>query len=320
MPRLCQIALSVTDLARTRQWFVGAFGMLAAGGAHVGGPQLAAVQGLPEVEADVAWLVDRQEFFQLELFRFSKPRPRRWADGGPSDAGYPMFGIHVWDFEAAIERLATLGSAVLKPPTGALGARRVRVRDPDGILIEIAEDDPRGPKPRDRPWTQAGCAVRWIRVSVPSMERAISFWVETLGLRGGPESPLDVPADGTLSSPDSRARQARTLWAHDIAIELVESVSPPARPRPAGYRISDVGVVNVALGGPELDAYETVRARSARYAAGSELVRDDVRAVYLTDDQGFSVELLYRSAATSHLAGFVPDGGTWATTSPTEHG
>jgi hypothetical protein len=68
-------------------------------------------------------------------------------------------------------------------------------------------------------------------------------------------------------------------------------------------------VVNVALGGPELDAYAAMRERSHRagYAAGTELIRDEVRATYLTDDQGFSVELLYRSSATAHRAGFAPE-------------
>lgn len=281
--------------------------MLPAGGQQIGGPEIAAVQGLPGVEAEVAWLVDAQELFQLELFRFRVPAPQRTARW-PGDIGYAMLGLHVADFDDSIGRLRSLGSTPIAAPVGAAGARRVCVPDPDGVVVELAEDDPRGPERRDRPRPQVPCAVRWIRASVRSLEQAERFWITTLGLDPGDATPVHGPGHEAAWGLDGAARRVRTLWARDIGLELVRYDSPPARPWPAGYLISDLGIVNVALGGPERSVYERLRdrARDAGYDAGRELARAAVCATYVTDDQGFSVELLYRSAATAHLAGFEP--------------
>jgi hypothetical protein len=96
------------------------------------------------------------------------------------------------------------------------------------------------------------------------------------------------------------------LWGGDVALELVEHAG--ARPWPVGYRISDQGIVNVAVGGPDLAGYEDVlrRTRAAGYIHHAEGDFGGARAVYVEDDGGFSLELLYRSRETSASAGFEP--------------
>jgi catechol 2,3-dioxygenase-like lactoylglutathione lyase family enzyme len=286
----------VLDLDRSLSWYRHVFGFLPAGRRTGGGPAIAALQGLPASAFEVAWLVDPQDFFQLELFRFREPEPRP-VDRDPRDVGYASLGIHVSEFDETVSRLSATGS----PPTVSLerrhGARRAWARDPDGVLLELMEDDPReaGVDRRVRPGVPS--VVRKVTLSVRDLALARRFWAEVVGLR---------PAEG--AAVPHAATGAITLWGRDVAVELAEYTDPAGRDQPAGYRISDLGIVNIAVGGPDAEAYAAVlaRTRGAGYLHHAETDVPGARAVYLEDDQGFSLELLYRSAETAHTAGFLP--------------
>src|SRR5690348_521053 len=75
---LCQVAFSVIDLAITERWFREGLGFWPAGGARAAmrGPLASAVQGLRRVASTCWWLVDRNEWSQLELFQFERPLAR----------------------------------------------------------------------------------------------------------------------------------------------------------------------------------------------------------------------------------------------------
>jgi catechol 2,3-dioxygenase-like lactoylglutathione lyase family enzyme len=301
MPPLCQIALSVRDLRRTSAWYADAFGLLPAGGQDVGGQAFSRLLSVPRAAAQVLWLVDKQDFFQLELFRFIEPSPRRRP---PDRPGYSQLSIHVDDFEATLKRLTRLRSVPIDSISGPTGRRLARVRDPDGQMVEVTEHDqapPAGRRVLARP--EVPSAVRRITASVRSLRLARRFWIDTLGLLAEP--PPDTPSSGASPS-------KITAWAGGIAVELVELTGVDDAEADDG-RIWDFGIVNLALGGPDLDEYLTAceRTHVAGYHHNGELRRPEVRATYLEDDQQFSVELLYRSPETAHLAGFVP-----ATASP----
>jgi catechol 2,3-dioxygenase-like lactoylglutathione lyase family enzyme len=299
-PPLCQVALSVLDLERTLDWYRRGFGFLPAGGRRGGGPVVASLQGLESSAFEVAWLVDRQECFQLEIFRFDDPAPRV-RERAPEDIGYGMLGIHVDDFDRALQRLSSLGSEPLAAPHGQPGRRRACVRDPDGVHIELLEDDAREPGADRRTRPHVPSVVRSVTASVPDLGRARRFWCDTVGLR---------EVLGVELHERQAGRERALLWGRDIALELVEHTDPRGRSWPPGYRISDQGIVNVAIGGPDLATYEAVLERTRRggYRHHPEADLPGARAVYLDDDQGFSLELLYRSAETAATAGFVPLG------------
>ena len=144
-PRLTQVAFSVVDLAATERWFREGLGFWPAGGARrmMRGPLASAVQGLPRAASTCWWMVDRNEFFQLEMFQFERPLARLMApDFRPCDIGYTRIGVWVADFDQALTRLGRLGSPPLSDPVGPAGTRRACVRNPDGVYVEIMEDDP----------------------------------------------------------------------------------------------------------------------------------------------------------------------------------
>jgi len=307
---LCQIAFSVLDGRRATRWYRDAFGFVSAGGTRLfRGPLATRVQGLPRVASTCRWLVDSQEFFQLEVFEFLRPRPRpQRPDARPCDIGYARLGLHVADLEATLTRLAELATAPLSEPLGPRGARRVCVRDPEGILLELMEDDPRGGSLRQRPRRGIPVSVRSVTLSVPDLDRSLRFFARTLGLQIVP-TPLHGAEHEALWGLAGAARETVVLDAGDIFLELVQYTDPVGRPWPEGYRISDQGIMNVAFGCHDRPSFERVyaRLRAAGYRPnGDPLHLGAWRVVYLNDDQGFSVELLCVRSWYERRMGFHP--------------
>ena len=308
---LCQIAFSMLDGRRALRWYQEAFGLVTAGGTRLfRGPLATRVQGLPKVASTCRWLLDAQDFFQLELFQFSRPAPRpRRPDARPCDIGYARVGIHVAEFEATLARLASLGARPLAEPTGPPGARRACVRDVEGNLLELMEDDPRGPAARARPRPETGVAVRSITLSVPDLTRSRRFFVDTLGLRESSCGALHRPEHEALWGLDGATCDALVLEAGDLFVEVVQYTNPVGQPWPEGYRICDQGLLNVAFGFRDRSEFEAAhaRCRAAGYRPNGEPLRLGAwSVVYMNDDQDFSVELLFVRPWYDGRMGFTP--------------
>ena len=156
--RLSQIAISTVDLRETQRWYRDVLGLAPAGGTNLfAGPLASMVQGLPRAASTCWWLVDRQDAFQLELFEFRSPLVRqRPGDWRPCDVGYSMVSFAVADLDRTMERATGAGTPPLTEPIGPEGSRRVCLRDPEGVLIELMEDDREGPNratDHARSWT-----------------------------------------------------------------------------------------------------------------------------------------------------------------------
>ena len=216
---LCQIAVSVTDLRRTHQWYVDVFGLVPAGGTEsFKGPLAARVEGVPGARSSRWWLIDRQDRFQLELFQFARPR-------------------------------------------------RVCVRDPEGVLIEIVEEDIRATTPRARPRPEVPSVVRFVSATVPDLDRSRAFFVDGMGLEVAPDGLLHGPEHEALWGLAGARSRSLALWPDDMPLELVEYGDPVGRPWPAGYYVSDQGLLNVAFG--YRTRGELVRALGAAKSAGA---------------------------------------------------
>ncbi len=309
-PPLNQVAFSVVDLAATERWFREGLGFLPAGGsrAMMRGPLGSSVQGLPRVASTCWWLVDRDQWSQLELFQFERPLTRLMPhDFRPCDIGYTRIGVWVADFDHALTRLERLGSSPLSAPVGETGARRACVRNPDGVYVEMMEDDPlsgSGPDP-----ARSGCpvALRSVTLSVPDLAQSDAFF-GGLGL-GRSEVALRAPEHESLWGLAGARTKSGLFSAGSALVEVVEYLDPVGRSRPADYRISDQGILNIAFGARTKGDHGELFRRARRAGARPNrrpLHLPGAGVVYVNDPQQFSVELLWMSPDSDKRFGFTP--------------
>jgi catechol 2,3-dioxygenase-like lactoylglutathione lyase family enzyme len=304
---LCQVSFSVTDLDGTHRWYQEKLGFLDSGGTFIFRGILAStIQGVPDVVSNTKWLVDRQEFRQLEMFEYERPKPKIY-DRRPNDVGYMMLGIHAGDFDDAVSRLQPLTE-----PKGPPGKRRVCIRDPEGALLELMEEDPREPGSGSRPRPAVPVAIRSITLAVPDLDRSRRFFVETLKLKE--ESDPDLlhsPSHEELWGLPGAKCEKVLLWAHDFLIELRQYTDPVGEPWPAGYRICDRGFLNIAFGFREEERLYGLydRIREAGYTSNSAPFEfPGWTVVYVNDDSCFSIELLHVDSLVDRFMGFEPMG------------
>jgi catechol 2,3-dioxygenase-like lactoylglutathione lyase family enzyme len=293
--QIAQIALSCRDHVASRAWYVECLGYLPSGGMDFDAmpepPDVAAIQGLPEVSAELVWAVDGQEFFQLEFFRYRRPEPRPTCRRA-CDIGYRAIGVHVEDFDAALR--------CLSPPVGAIvgeqGARRACFEDPCGVLVEVMEDGE----------ARSGPATRFVRASVPELEPALAYFADTLGMQRH-DRVLHGPEHEALWALEGAPPQLAVLSAGDLWLEL--ACYDDAAPWPEGYRLSDLGLVNVALGTRSREEYHAVRDRvtAAGYRVHQELEVEIGSTIYTENEQGFSVEIMYVDPAADAMTGFASE-------------
>jgi short-subunit dehydrogenase/catechol 2,3-dioxygenase-like lactoylglutathione lyase family enzyme len=309
--RLSQIAISAVDLRRTQRWYRDVLGLVPAGGTNLFfGPLASMVQGLPRAASTCWWLVDRQELLQIELFEFRSPMVRPLPDDWrPCDIGYTTISLCVADLDRAIARAVEAGTPPLTEPSGPPGSRRACVRDPEGVLVELMEEDPRAEVPRARPRPEIGAVVRSVTLSVSDLERSRRFFADVLGLEVAEDLALHNPEHEALWGLGGATRDSLALWADDVAVELVSYADPPGRPWPPGYRIADQGLLNIAFGFRERAEFEAVyhRCTEAGLRGNGPPVRLGAwSVVYVNDDQGFSVELLHVEPWYEGQMGFKP--------------
>lgn len=309
-PSLCQVAFSVLDVARTERWFREGFGFRPAGGARalMRGPLAAAVQGLPRVASTCWWLLDRNEFFQLEMFQFERPLARLMPpDRTPSDIGYSRIGVWVADFDETLVRLARLDSLPLTAPVGSPGARRACVRNPDGVFVEIMEDDPVGQVAASAARATCPVALRSVTLSVPDLASSTAFF-DGLGL-ARTAAALRAPEHESLwALPGAQTRSAVYL-AGEVLVEVVQYLDPLGRDRPTDHGISDQGILNIAFGARTRRDHTDLYERACR--AGAVPNRKPIHlpgagVVYVNDPQQFSVELLWMTEKSDKRFGFTP--------------
>ena len=249
VPPLNQIAFSVVDLRLTERWFREGFGLLPAGGSRalMRGPLAANVQGLTRAASTCWWLLGRNSWFQLELFQFERPMAKLMpADFRPCDIGYTRIGIWVEDFDATMNRLAGLGSQPLTAPQGERGTRRSCVRNPDGVYVEIMEDDPL-PESNRRGRVDCPAAIRSVTLSVPQLVDAAAFFEAGIGLKASTVA-LHTPEHEALWGLAGATTESRLFDGGEVLIEVVQYLDPVGKPRPDGYRLSDQGILNIAFG------------------------------------------------------------------------
>lgn len=294
MPSLSQIALSVSDLERSLAWYENVLGLRRSGSTRLfRGPIMERITGIPDPVCRCAWMVDSQHRFQLELFEFERPMPRRHRDRGRDGIGYSELAATVVDLDRAIGAAAGGRGGV----DGEVGERRAALADPDGNVVVLTERDRREPG-RLRGRDGGPCAIRSIRLSVPDLSRSRRFFGGALGLREASAESIEAVERGEGTA-------GTAYWADDLLVDLVSV--PGAAPWPERYSLSDIGILNIAFATASGRSHRDLcrRIASAGYRLNSRPARFGLGAiVYVTDDQGFSVELVHLTAIAAKRLGY----------------
>jgi catechol 2,3-dioxygenase-like lactoylglutathione lyase family enzyme len=295
-----QIALSVSNLAGSMAWY-GALGLEATGASGPrSGTESAKMLRLPEVEGSMEWLVGRNPMTQLELFHFIKPPPRPLpATRTARDKGYGSISIFVVAFEQQIDRLKTSGGSF--EITGGAGARSLWVKDPDYIPVELMERDVLGSEPVQADGARLS-GIRAVSLTVSDLRRAENFWTSALGFSAVSADLYGFnPLPSWLS--DGAQWHERVLKGGSILIRLLAPTSGDVIDRPRDYRLSDIGVLNIATiadsAGAHQQFMEVLQVSGFEFsAAAPRRSGPDSGVLYGYDPQGNSLETGYLRPGT----------------------
>lgn len=314
---IAQVAFCALNAGHLRDWYKSAFGMVKAGKIFSAPPaNTEQIQGIsPNPIESVSWLVDQQDYFQLEFFQFyrpkSQPRPSDWR---LCDIGYNMVGIFVSDFDKVLHQIGAISDKPLPAIVGEAGDRRLWLQDPEGNWVEVMERDPmtqiEGANPCIvRPELQS--ATRFMRVSVPDLDQTRDAFVNAMGLTVVDNFQLHTPEHEAMWGLDGAVVKTALLRSRNFLLELVEYQSHQPRSRPRAYQISDQGFMNIAMGYRKTTEFD----RAFEHATNNGMTPNgkpvDVgifRVMYVNDPQGFSVEMLNARQALWSLSGFNPGG------------
>jgi catechol 2,3-dioxygenase-like lactoylglutathione lyase family enzyme len=304
--KLIQIGMNTADLPATLELFSEAFGFRNAGGQVILG-ELIQLQGLDKnCHALLWWLLGAQPRLQLEFFHHTRPaqRPLR-ADWTPADLGWTRFGIAVERFDHALAEMAKRGIHPIAGVSSVHGLRRCAYRDPFiGVIVEIMED---GPPLRARTGRQHAPALVYAAASVSDLMSAKHFYENILQLPIVPNYTLHAPGSDALWGLPGARSDAFLVEAGDVLLEIVKYASPVGRPRPADYRASDQGIVNVALGSFEKAPMEATldRLAAAGYRPPYLIETDDLLCGYILEPER-EIELAAIPETLESGLGFVP--------------
>ena len=138
----------VADMARSRAFYVDLLGMQVTFETHLTGEWIEIVTGLPGVSAHCVWCQPPDGGARLELLHYQSP-PGGLPEVLPANAlGLRHFALNVSDIAALHARLSAAGvsflSAPLPVPFPVAGGQKwiCYLRDPDGVLVELAEYRP----------------------------------------------------------------------------------------------------------------------------------------------------------------------------------
>lgn len=283
---ICQIALSVRDTTASLHFYQKLFGLKHVFGTlSFRGKQAERIQGLAGVASRVSWLIDDRAFFQLELFEFESPVAVPLAPEDDERVGYRRILARVDSLERFEALAQSLGLSLETRPV----ANRRFIRDPDGILIELIED-------RSLQGSPYPCKLTGLGLVVADCARSVATFVDGLGFQR---------SDATVKAADDTVAQA-CLSKGDMWLDIRQAESP--KPWPPRYRLSDIGIMNLAVGFDSQEGFNALfeQALAAGFVPNYKPLGQAglVQCVYVNDSQGFSVEMLYCSPRLYPLVGF----------------
>ncbi len=306
---LCQIAISVLDIDASLSFYKNLLGYTSNRKTQIlKGPIPQKIQGYKGVKGLVHWINDKSPFFQLELFQYHNPPARPMpSDVRPCDIGFCRLGIWVADFDTTVDRLKTNKVDFLTEPKGYDGGRRVGIKDPDGVVIEIMENDICNPSAtHNRPLSSQPVRTRSLTLSVPDIEQAEKYFIGLLGMQ---------KADITLHTPDMEELwglagaqvKSTLLWCDDFLLELVEYLDPRGQAKPPDNHIGDAGLWHMALKFDKrkalINSYQAA-IKAGHSSNSTPLSLGFINVVYMKTDQDVIVEYIHNHQWVDRFLGF----------------
>lgn len=304
--QIIQLGLNTSDLPATLLLYSQVFGFQNGGGQILAG-EVIRIQGLDQdSHALMWWLVGPQPMFQLEFFHHTRPAQRTLrADWTPADHGWTRFGIAIDDFDAALDALAKRDIPIIAKVMKVNGKRRAAFRDPFiGVIVEIMED---GPELQTLHGADALPAIVYAAASVSDLDAARTYYGDVIGLDIQPAERLHDAASEALWGLPNAERTGFVALGHRIAIEISCYASPVGRPRPADYRASDQGMVNVAFGAADKASVAPVldRLAAAGHVPPFRLENDLILAGYIIDAER-EIEIATVPTELAAMLGWLP--------------
>ena len=307
---LSQIAISTIDLRRSDAFWREGLGFLPSATSRMfRGPTMSNLMQVEDAKTTTRWLVGQDEWLQIEIWQFENPVPRLQSqEQAPHHIGYSRCGVWVRHFEVTIERLEAMGYAPLTAAHGQGGSRRVCFRDPDGIYVEVFEQDPLSAEIPPPPY-DCDVALRSITLSTPDFESSCQFMENGLGLTSAGFELHEDEHEG-LWLLDEASCKRKTYVSAKMLLEVVQYVDPVPVPRHPHSRLIDQGILNIAFGSDKsvvpIRQLED-RAISHGAAPTERMITPLGGCVYVTDPQGFSYEFTWASPFLGQrVAGYFP--------------
>lgn len=307
---LSQIAISSIDLQRSEIWWREGLGFLPSAHSRMfSGRTMSGVVRLDNAATTTRWLMGQDDWLQIEIWQYENPIPRlTLAESVPSRVGFRRCGVWVKAFDATLGRLSDLGSSTLTAPVGEVGARRVCIRDPDGIYVELFEKDPLQGRAAPAKY-DCNAALRSVTLVTNNLAESIDFATRGLGL-GQFEEEFHNNNDEALWGMTAAVCQRAVFISEAMLLEFVHYSLPVTLPRHPHTRLNDQGILNIAFGdrrsrqGVDDMALQTMKVG----AIPSDSMQTPLGGcVYMTDPQGFSFEFMWARPGLGHrITGYSP--------------
>jgi len=180
---------------------------------------------------------------------------------------------------------------------GEPGACRLAFRDPFGGMIVDVRETPglNGPH------------LLYAASSVSDLSSALAYYRDVLQLEIKPLEELHDPEEEGLWGLAGATRTGFVASAGDRHLEVVSYGRPAGRPQPADFRISDQGIMNVALGTRSIDEAQALLSRleAAGYHPPSVMRLDGLLAGYIVDQER-EIEFAAIPRAMDDAVSFLP--------------
>lgn len=290
---ICQIAISVTDAKRSIDFYSELLDLRPVFGTKsFRGARAEMVQGIPGAASCCHWLIGERSFFQFEIFEFESPSPKPLlADHSITDIGYNRLIFAVRNMESICAQLQDTHYELLSGP----GPRHALINAPDGILVELVEDTTLLD-------TTADAKLVGLGLTTPDLATSVEDFTVGLGF----EQAGDPFEHRHFWSCENQLKNTLTLKQGDM--HLVLSEYQASRPRSEGYQLSDIGIMNLAMGfGSRKDFYSRLeKTQNLGFTTNCKPINvgKQLTVVYNNDRQGFSVEMLHCETKLFGLVGF----------------